>query len=94
MLSLTTEAEVSDRLNTLNLPAKKIDVLLEAWELEKYDAQKIPTKSELAKLMKLEIIDEETYRIEMKKLNYVDKYIDWYLLQIAAMTRKEINNVT
>ncbi len=92
MLSLVTLGESRDKLNALDLPSKKIDVLLESWELEKYDNQKIPTKTELAKFMKSQIIDENTYRVEMHKLNYTDKYINWYLENIKKSSRKEVFN--
>ncbi|GAH56215.1 unnamed protein product, partial [marine sediment metagenome] len=94
MLSLVTLEGSRDKLNALDLPSKRIEVLLEAWEIEKYDKQKIPSKAELAKLMKSQIIDEDTYRIEMHKLNYIDKYIGWYLADINKMSRKEVYDGT
>ena len=92
LLSLITDTAARDKLNTLNLPAKKIEVLLDSWQLEKYDKLKVPTKAELARFMKSEIIDETIYRAEMGKLNYDTRRINWYLQEIHKMTRKEVYN--
>ncbi|GAH96683.1 unnamed protein product, partial [marine sediment metagenome] len=90
LLGLLTPDETVDRLNQMDLPSQKKTNLLEAWELKKYDQQKIPTKAELARLMKNKIITEDIYRQEMHKRNYSDRYIDWYLAEIAKASREEV----
>ena len=92
LLSLATEAETRDRLTALNLTASKITVLMEALIIKKYDQIKIPSKVELARFLKSEIITEEIYIAEMLKLNYTTKYISWYQQEIKKVSRKELYN--
>jgi len=71
--------EARKRLGELNLPAQKIDALMERWNIEKFEDRKLPSKSDLDKMLKAKIIDEDTYRAEMYKLGYGVRYTDWYL---------------
>ncbi|GAI76102.1 unnamed protein product, partial [marine sediment metagenome] len=56
LLGLEDITATSDTLNQQNLSSKKIDVLLDSWQLEKYDKLKVPTKAELARFLKSNII--------------------------------------
>lgn len=79
LLGLLTPGQSKDELNKLNLPAEKVEVLLDQWKLARYDAMKVPSKTDLDAFLTSKIIDENTYRQEMYKLGYADKYIDWYI---------------
>lgn len=79
LLGLLTHGQSEDELNKLNLPAEKVEVLLDQWKLARYDAMKVPSKTDLDAFLSNKIIDENTYRQEMYKLGYADKYINWYI---------------
>ncbi len=90
LLSLITSSTARDKLNQLNLSGQKIDILMDSWQLEKYDKEKTPSKSELARFLKNKIINKDQYRVEMYKLNYTDKYIDMFLDEIDKISRDEM----
>jgi hypothetical protein len=77
--NLIERKDAEDRLNKLNLPATKIQSLLERWEISRIKDQKIPSKTDLDKFFRNKIIDEDKYRYEMTKLGYGWVYTDWYL---------------
>jgi len=77
--NLIERKDAEDRLNKLNLPATKIQSLLERWEISRIKDQKIPSKTDLDKFLRNKIIDEDKYRYEMTKLGYGWVYTDWYL---------------
>ena len=89
LLSLITEAQTRDKLNELNLPGEKVKILLEQWKLDKYDNLKIPSKGDLNTFLDNKIIDDDTYRIEMFRLGYSDKHIDWYVKAKGMKRQKE-----
>jgi len=70
--------EVTDELGKLNLPANMTDYYLKVWDLEKIARTNKPTKAELMTFLRKNVIDEETWRVEMVGLGYPNRYIDWY----------------
>lgn len=77
--NLIDKNEANDRLNKLNLSGEKISALFERWEVKRYQDQKIPSKTDLDKMLKAKIINEDQYRGEMTRLGYGWQYVDWYL---------------
>ena len=73
-------------LGHLNLPSKYVDVLIEAWELERVHKVERPSKSEILSFFKSGIIDRTTCVNELRSLGYNDKYIEWF---IAAATKEK-----
>lgn len=80
LLTLISETQTRDKLNELNIPGKKVDILLDQWTLDKYDNLKIPSKGDLNTFFDNKIINDATYREEMFRLGYSHKHIDWYVL--------------
>jgi hypothetical protein len=77
--NLIDKNEALDRLNKLNLPAVKINALLERWDVKRFMDVKLPSKTDLDKMLKNKIINEDKYRFQMEKLGYGYEYTDWYL---------------
>lgn len=76
--NLFTDFEARAKLNELNLPAVQVDVLMDKWKIKRFEDRKLPSKSDLDKMVKARIINEDTYRLEMQKLGYGWDYINWY----------------
>lgn len=88
--NLLTEPETRERLNTLNLSGNHIDILMDKWQINRFEDMKIPSKADLGKMFANEVIDEPRYREEMFKLGYNPEYIDWYLqLEFAIQKAKK-----
>jgi len=77
--NLISKQEALDRLNQLNLTGERINSLLERWEPSRMKNVKIPSKTDLDKMLKAKIISEDQYRSEMERLGYGFLYTDWYL---------------
>lgn len=72
------EYEARTMLNALNLPAVRTDALIETWMISRYEALKLPSKTDLDKFYLAGIIDQDTYVSEMFRLGYNSVYISWY----------------
>ncbi len=70
--------ECRAKLNELNLPAEQTAILMDKWKLKKMIDVKLPSKSDLDKFLKNNIIDLDTYRLEMDKLGYNFTYSAWF----------------
>jgi hypothetical protein len=60
----------------------EVDELLRQWYVEKLRREARPSRSDLARFLKKEIITEEIWRQGMADLGYADQFIDWYLEDI------------
>jgi hypothetical protein len=76
--NLADEFTTRSRLNGLNLTGERIALLMDKWKIKKMIDVKVPSKSDLDKFLVAKIIDLDTYRIEMDKLGYNHRYIEWY----------------
>jgi len=76
--NFSDEFETRSRLNTLNLTGERTAVLMDKWKIKKLIDVKLPSKSDLDKFLAAKIITLDTYRIEMDRLGYNFKYIEWY----------------
>jgi hypothetical protein len=86
--NLIDEFEARNRLNQLNLPAEQIEILIDRWKIDKYEAVKVPSKTDLEKMLRNNIITQDQYRQEMYRLGYDWRYIDWYE-QLARKKRQK-----
>jgi len=64
ILSLTTQEENEARLKLRKMAAKKV---------------KLPSKADMDKFYKAELIDSETYENELERIGYPDRWINKYL---------------
>jgi len=60
----------------------EVDEYLRLWYVEKLRREARPSRSDLARFLKKEIITEHTWRQGMADLGYADQFIDWYLEDI------------
>lgn len=77
--NMLNDLEARTELTKLNLPGARIDALITTWKATVLAKAKMPSKSDLDKFLKADIINQDTYRGEMYKLGYSYQYIDWYL---------------
>jgi len=75
---LIDELGARDALGKLNLPGRQIDALMDKWNTEKIIETKLPSKTDLDKFLRNEIINRDTYRNEMYRLGYSWDYVNWY----------------
>ena len=76
--NLIDDFDAQSRLNKLNLPAKQVALLMDKWQIQRFEDRKIPSKSDLDKFLRNKIIDKDIYRLEMHRLGYGTGYITWY----------------
>ncbi|NVM22321.1 MAG: hypothetical protein HWN68_11145 [Desulfobacterales bacterium] len=78
-LNLIEEHDARSQLTQMNLPGIKINVLIDKWKIKKFTARKLPSKTDLDKMLRARIINEDQWKFEMQKLGYGWGYIGWYL---------------
>lgn len=71
--------DVAEALSIVGLTEAEISELKPLWEAEKLWKVARPTRANLDKFLKEGVIDETTYRDEMRGMGYSDRYIDWFL---------------
>jgi len=81
-------AEARRLLDELNLPAERSKLLLDKWQIKRYTDRKLPSRGDLSKMLQQGIITEDDFRVEMEKLGYAPRYIEWYL-QVDKAKRKK-----
>lgn len=85
-----TLTDVQSGLTTLGLPGRQIDLLLEEWRIEKEAKIKRPSRATLERLFKSGAIDLDDFTTTLSAIGYQDKYVDWYLRNIALERQVEI----
>lgn len=84
--NLMSREEASRRLMSLDLTTQKIEYLLERWTIRKIANRKLPSKTDLEKLLKNDIITLDDYKGQLRIIGYEEKYIEWYAkLQVKGM---------
>ena len=68
--------EAKKKLSALGIESNKINELIELWSKERAGQRKLLSKSDIEKLFKTKIIDEQKAREYLKKLNYSDEDIE------------------
>lgn len=83
---LIDRAEAQRLLDSLNVPAATVSLWLDRWDVALIEYPKLPSKTDLDKFYIQNIINADTYNLEMQKLGYGHTYISWY--KAAADTIK------
>ncbi|MBU2685718.1 MAG: hypothetical protein KKF27_20945, partial [Gammaproteobacteria bacterium] len=76
--NLLTEPETRNYLIGSGVEIKQVNDLMERWAVQIVKNAKLPSKTDLDKFVRSSVINEDGYRIEMKKLGYSDYYINLY----------------
>lgn len=71
-------------LSKEGIPAREIDKLISAWDIQKEELSQLPTKSELTRFVKKGIINLDEYRDIMKRLGYPENVVDWYVKDLQG----------
>jgi len=71
--------EAQQKLYDLNLPAKQVSALFDKWNIRIFKDRKLPSKTDLDKFYKAQIITLTTYGEELEKLGYPEKYVNMYM---------------
>lgn len=71
-----------EQLGALELPDRKIQYLLQRWDITKRRRDKRPTKAELDKWLTSGLLTETEWRTEMGYLGYADRYIELFLKEL------------
>ncbi|GAH56678.1 unnamed protein product, partial [marine sediment metagenome] len=74
--------ELVEKLNALNLAAKRIEYLFAIWDLERVARVTKPTKAEILTFLRKGIIVAEEAIEELKGLGYSERYINWYMATV------------
>jgi hypothetical protein len=77
--NLIGEAECRSALFGLGLSTTRVSELMNAWTIQVIKATKLPSKTDLDKMLRASIINEKTYSVEMSRLGYSEQYKTWYL---------------
>jgi hypothetical protein len=84
-----TGSRVYERLGGLGLTAKRIDLLIEEWDIARLKKLSRPTKSELERFYREGIIDDDRFKEELSKRAYSGEYIDWYYTDLLHRLAQE-----
>jgi len=85
--NLITRDQALDLLTKAGTPARRIGELLDDWDVDRQQDVKLHSKTDLGKMYINKIINEDTYRLEMKKIGYAWNQIDRYL-ELMKKTKK------
>ena len=80
---IASAEDVYTNLELLGITQAEVDELLPLWHLEQLQAVQRPTKAERTRWFKAGIISEATWTAEMQLDGYSDRYISWYLAELA-----------
>lgn len=81
---VTDAQKAREELSKVGVPTENIKLILDEWDIEIQEDQKVPTKADLAKFLKTGVISMDEYKEQMILLGYSTKYIDWYTATIGA----------
>jgi len=76
--NLITEAAARNELMSSGVVTKRINELMERWKVTRIKNAKLPSKTDVDKMLKHGIISEGEYRNQMLILGYKEEYIEWF----------------
>lgn len=88
---LIEKGEAQAGMGMLGLSPAAISEQLDRWDVARAKNTKLPSKTDMDKFLRAEVIDADTYKTEMNKLGYSDKYIKWYLALIQKGVKESMN---
>jgi len=79
-----TESAARAALTGLDYSPSKVNALLRQWDIDRELGERLPSKTDLDKMLKADIIDEAKYRDFMRRLGYAPDVVDlFYALNSA-----------
>ena len=83
--NLSSEADTRNQLTAAGVVQKRINELLDRWKIIRIKNAKLPSKTDVDKMLKHGIINEAEYRKQMLILGYSEDYIEWFY-QLATVS--------
>ncbi len=83
--NLVSEAAARNQLMAAGVVQKRINELLDRWKIIRIKNAKLPSKTDVDKMLKHDIINEAEYRKQMLILGYSEDYIEWFY-QLATVS--------
>lgn len=80
---LIDETNVNSEINLLNLPAERVNALLELWTTERENQTALLTLTQMEILLERKIVSEDDYKRIASRRGYNDESINWTLQRIA-----------
>ncbi len=77
--NLINDTEVKNRLLGIGFTSQRASELVARWSALRVANAKLPSKTDLDKMLRHRIITEVEYRTEMNKLGYDERFVKWYL---------------
>lgn len=78
-----SQGEVRTELAKLGLSSERISLLIEKWNIARTATRKLPSKTDLDKFYRNDIITQDQYISEMERLGYSRFYVGLYVKLIA-----------
>lgn len=78
------EVQARNILRAAGVEQRQIDRYIDTWNIDKTANLKLPSKTDLDKMLRRKIITEDQYRVEMDKLGYSKEYIAWYIQLVKS----------
>lgn len=85
LANLVSEAGARNELMAHGVMQKRINELLDRWKVIVIKNAKLPSKTDVDKMLKHKIINENEYRKQMFILGYKAEYIEWFY-QLASIS--------
>ncbi len=83
--NLVSEAAARNQLMAAGVVQRRINELLDRWKVIRIKNAKLPSKTDVDKMLKHKIINEGEYRKQMLILGYSEDYIEWFY-QLATVS--------
>lgn len=84
-----TLTEAQAELTALGLPARQMELLIQEWTIDRDGKVKRPSRETLERLYKTGAITQEDFVSTLSAIGYQEKYVDWYLRNIALEREAE-----
>lgn len=82
--NLISETEARNQAIGIGFKTERVNELLDKWRFLRWEATKLPSKTDLDKLYRAKVIGKTDYTDMMGRLGYTDKHIGWYLAYIEG----------
>lgn len=80
---LTTK-DLEEKFGGLGLTGEQQGRLFEQWAIEDQTKAVIPSKAELVRFLQKEIIDQDTFKDQLRRRRYTEQAIAWYIEDITG----------
>ncbi len=76
------ESTVMDQLGPLNLPAERLQVLLDGWNVQRNNTYALPSRAEVDDMHRRGLLDDQEYKIRLERIGYQADAIQLFAIRI------------